>query len=61
MAQGVPLSNLFNLIYVAAEILNTLVGSFGLVAVAPFTALVGAFLFGSKKSAAQAEPAPRAA
>jgi uncharacterized membrane protein len=30
---------------VSAEILNTLVGSFGLVAVAPFTALVGAFLF----------------
>ncbi len=47
MAQGVPLSNLFNLIYVAAEVLNTLVGSFGLVAVAPFTALVGAFLFGA--------------
>ncbi len=48
MAQGVPLSNLFNLIYVAAEVLNTLVGSFGLVAVAPFTALVGAFLFGAR-------------
>ncbi len=48
MAQGVPLSNLFNLIYVAAEVLNTLVGSFGLVAVAPFTAFVGAFLFGAR-------------
>ena len=45
MAQGVPLANLFNLIYVAAEILNTLVGSFGLVMVAPFTALAGAFVF----------------
>lgn len=51
MAQGVPLSNLFNLIYVAAEVLNTLVGSFGLVTVAPFTALVGAFLFGAPGAA----------
>jgi uncharacterized membrane protein len=41
MAQGVPLANLFNLIYVAAEVLKTIVGSFGLVTVAPFTALVG--------------------
>ncbi len=45
MAQGVPLPNMFNLIYVAAEVLKTLVGSFGLVTVAPFTALMGAFLF----------------
>lgn len=44
MAQGVPPANLFNLNYVAAEVLNTLVGSFGLVTVAPFTALVGALL-----------------
>jgi uncharacterized membrane protein len=44
MAQGVPLANLFNLIYVSAEVLKTLAGSFGLVAAAPFTALVGAFL-----------------
>ena len=45
MAQGVPLINLFNLIYVAAEVLKTLVGSFGLVMVAPFTAVVGGMLF----------------
>lgn len=45
MAQGVPLANLFNLIYVAAEVLKTLVGSFGLVTVAPFTALVGGVIF----------------
>ncbi len=45
MAQGVPLINTFNLIYVAAEVLKTLVGSFGLVTVAPFTALVGALLY----------------
>ncbi len=45
MAQGVPLTNLFNLNYVAAEVLHTLVGSFGLVTVAPFTALVGALIY----------------
>jgi uncharacterized membrane protein len=45
MAQGVPLINLFNLVYVAAEVLKTLVGSFGLVTVAPFTAIVGAAVY----------------
>jgi uncharacterized membrane protein len=45
MAQGVPLANTFNFVYVAAEILKTLVGSFGLVTVAPFTALVGGLIF----------------
>ncbi len=45
MAQGVPLANMFNLIYVAAEILKTVVGSFGLVTVAPFTAVIGALIF----------------
>ena len=45
MAQGVPVENLLNLNYVSAEILHTLVGSFGLVSVAPFTALVGAFVY----------------
>jgi uncharacterized membrane protein len=48
MAQGVPLMNTFNFVYVSAEILKTLVGSFGLVTVAPFTALAGAFIFISK-------------
>ncbi|HOO62396.1 MAG TPA: YibE/F family protein [Synergistaceae bacterium] len=44
MGQGIPVTNILNLNYVAAEMLHTLVGSFGLVTVAPFTALVGAFL-----------------
>jgi len=49
MAQGIPLTSTFNFIYVAAEVLKTLVGSFGLVTVAPFTAVVGgAFLVGRK-------------
>ncbi|MFV0423732.1 YibE/F family protein [Oleidesulfovibrio sp.] len=45
MAQGVPLANMFNMIYVSAEIVKTLIGSLGLVLVAPFTAVVGALLF----------------
>jgi len=45
MAQGVPLANLFNLNYVAAEVLHTMVGSLGLVLVAPLTALAGAGIY----------------
>lgn len=40
MAQGTPTDHILNYKYVAAEILDTVVGSFGLVTVAPFTALV---------------------
>ncbi len=47
MAQGTPLVNVFNLIYVSSEILHTLVGSFGLVLVAPLTALFGGLLYKS--------------
>ncbi len=59
MAQGVPLVNLFNMIFVAAEVLKTLVGSFGLVTVAPFTAIVGAFVFktGPEAPATESRPA----
>jgi len=39
MAQGTPLINIINYKYVAAEIIHTVVGSFGLVTVAPFTAM----------------------
>ena len=56
MAQGVPLTNLFNLIYVAAEVLKTVVGSFGLVMVAPFTAVVGGFVFCGKKTEIKDSP-----
>lgn len=52
MGQGIPLANVFNLNYVAAEILNTVVGSFGLVTVAPFTALVGGCLLVRRPEAA---------
>ncbi len=45
MAQGTPLINIMNITYVAAEILHTMVGSFGVVLVAPATAVVGGILF----------------
>jgi len=45
IAQGTPPMNILNLTYVAGEILHTLVGSFGLIMVAPFTTILGGFLF----------------
>lgn len=44
MAQGTPIDNILNYKYVSAEILDTVVGSFGLVTVAPFTALTSGLL-----------------
>ncbi|MGN1084646.1 MAG: YibE/F family protein [Lachnospiraceae bacterium] len=45
MAQGTPLSHIFNYKYVSAEMIHTVIGSFGLVTVAPFTAIcAGCFL-----------------
>lgn len=44
MAQGTPIDHILNYKYVASEILDTVVGSFGLVTVAPFTALVAGLL-----------------
>lgn len=61
MAQGVPLASICNLNYVAGEIMNTLIGSFGLVTVAPFTALVGAFVFTRRPALAAATTALRQA
>ena len=59
MAQGVPVANLLNLVYVAAEVQKTLVGSFGLVTVAPFTALVGALVLPVGRKAPAGRPSER--
>jgi uncharacterized membrane protein len=45
LAQGTPMVAIFNLTYVSAEILHTLVGSFGLVLVAPFTAVIAGLVY----------------
>ena len=60
MAQGTPLTTIFNYKYVAAEIIHTVIGSFGLVTVAPFTALcAGLFLAGKQpRRIPQPEPSP---
>lgn len=57
LAQGTPLVNIFNLTYVAAEILHTLVGSFGLVLVAPLTAVIGGFVYHHAGVSPEPEPA----
>jgi uncharacterized membrane protein len=49
-SQGLSLVQVFNLNYVAAEVLNTLVGSFGLVTVAPFTAVVGGLIYRTRRT-----------
>lgn len=48
MAQGTPTQHIFNYKYVAAEIIHTIIGSFGLVSVAPFTALCAGLLLTRK-------------
>ena len=58
-AQGIGPLDFINNPYVASEAVKTLVGSFGLVLVAPFTAFVGGFIIPhqAKKQAVAAEPA----
>lgn len=43
-AQGTPIEVLLNYKFVSAELLHTLIGSFGLVTVAPFTAICSGIL-----------------
>lgn len=43
MAQGTPVSHILNYKHVAAEIVHTVVGSFGLVTVAPWTAVTAGY------------------
>jgi uncharacterized membrane protein len=50
MAKGLLVQNLLNAPFVAAEVLNILVGSFGLVTVAPFTALIAGILYSRSKT-----------
>lgn len=50
IATGVPVKNILNLQYISSEILHTMVGSFGLILVAPLTAVVGGFIFSYKKN-----------
>lgn len=49
MAQGTPVEFILNYKYVAAEIVHTIVGSFGLVTVAPLTAITSGILLARKR------------
>jgi uncharacterized membrane protein len=52
MAQGTPLINILNYKYVASEMIHTIVGSFGLVAAAPLTAIASGVLLAHPQAAA---------
>lgn len=49
MAQGTPVYNILNYKYISSEILDTIVGSMGLVSVAPLTSLCAGYLLTNKK------------
>jgi uncharacterized membrane protein len=44
IAQGIPLENVINMIWVSSEVVHTLVGCFGLILVAPLTVFAGGML-----------------
>lgn len=48
-SQGLPLVRMLNMNDVSAEFLNIVIGSFGAVSVAPFTALAGGFIWGGAR------------
>ena len=49
-AQGTPVLEFLNYSLVASELVKTLIGSFSLVLVAPFTALISGWIFACKKN-----------
>ncbi len=49
LAQGTSLIQILNLNYVSSEILNTVIGSFGLVLTAPLTAIIAGILYSRGK------------
>ena len=58
-SKGIPPLQMINTGLLSSEILRTMVGSFGLVTVAPFTALVGGLIFtrpGHRKNQEKCEP-----
>jgi uncharacterized membrane protein len=59
MGQGIPLLSMLNRGFMAAEVLNTIVGSLGVVAVAPLTALAGGLLYRipARERSSEVEPA----
>lgn len=56
ISKGVPPMQVANLNYISAEVLKTIIGSFGLITVAPFTALVGGYIYVKWRSVHGTEP-----
>lgn len=56
MAQGTPIDNILNYKYVSAELIETIVGSFGLVSVCPFTAFTSSILLTKKTGTGELTP-----
>ncbi|MDR0555294.1 MAG: YibE/F family protein [Treponema sp.] len=50
IAQGVPLENIINMVWVSSEVVHTLVGCFGLVLVAPLTVFAGGIILGKREA-----------
>ena len=53
LAQGVPLENVINLVWVSSEVVHTLVGCFGLTLVAPLTVFTGGMILGTGGTSAE--------
>jgi uncharacterized membrane protein len=49
LARGVPFENVLNMVYVSSELVHTFVGSFGLVLVAPLTAVAGGIILSGNR------------
>jgi uncharacterized membrane protein len=49
IAQGIPLENVINMVWVSSEVVHTLVGCFGLVLVAPLTVFAGGLILGGRR------------
>lgn len=60
VGQGTPVMDIINLKYVASQLLNTLVGSFGLVAAAPLTAAIASGVYAAPRLKGAATGSPYA-
>lgn len=50
MAQGTPTPHILNYKHTAAELIHTVIGSFGLVTVAPFTAFCSGMFLANRRT-----------
>jgi uncharacterized membrane protein len=58
IAQGIPLENVINMVWVSSEVVHTLVGCFGLVLVAPLTVFAGGIILAHPNADKAERPHP---